>query len=317
MIKLPVIFFSIFVFLVFASRQSQAQVLQEKIKNISVFPIHVSKELATAAENSWWNLREKITESKRFFVASKNFMQAKDVFQARGELQPADVLILGRLLDADALISTYVVDRQLNMRVYETKRGLTLWAGEIEMHPAIQVSKQLNDSVNKLLYDFLSSIPYHGYVVTDSLIGHPSYSEGEKLLFKSDIGLGTQISIGDTVQLVRVVIDKIRPIFQDGSSLEVYVEGKVIAVDRQIITVQVIHKQENAEIKNDALVRVPDELRRIKEMFGLNEPAADKSLSARAVWGSDELTVAQKEKKPLVTSLAWIGNLAVLLLLAF
>lgn len=308
--------YAVFVLTLLFAYQSQGQILQEGVKRISVFPFHVAKELESTAENSWWDLREKLTESKRFFVASKNFMQAKDVFQPRGELQPADVLILGRLLDADALISVYVIDRQLSMRVYETKRGFTLWSGDIEMHPTLQLSKQLTDSVRKLLYDFLSSIPYHGYVVVDSIIGRPSYSEGEKLLFKADIGLGTQITVGDTVQLVRVVVDKILPVFQGGATVEVYVEGKIISVDRQIITAQVTHRQENAEIKPEALLRVPDELRRIKEMYGLNE-SAEKSLSARVVWGPSELTTEQKEKKPLVTSLAWMANFALVLLLAF
>ncbi len=294
-----------------------AQLTHERVKRVTVFPIHTPKELDAAAENSWWEFREKLTESKRFFVASKNFMQAKDVFQSRGELQPADALILGRLLDADALIVTYVVDRKLSMRVYETKNGLTLWAGDIEMHPAIQVSKQLGDSVKKLLYDFLATIPYQGAVVTDSIIGRPSYSEGEKLLFKADIGVGTQITVGDNVQLIRILVDKIRPVFQDGSTLEVFAEGKVVNVDRQIITVQVIEKQDRIEIKDDNLVRVPDELRRIKEMFGLNENS-DKTLSARTMYGdSVALTTKQKATKPLVTSLAWIGNVALILLLAF
>lgn len=296
---------------------AHAQMSLERIRQVTVFPFHVSNALDKSAENAWWSFREKLTESKRFMVASKNFMQAKDVFQPRGELKPADVLILGRLLAADALITTFVVDQKLSMRVYETKNGLTLWSGDLEFHPAIQISKQLNDSVKKLLYDFLASIPYQGHVVTDAMIGRPAYSEGERLLFKADIGLGTQVTVGDSAQLVNVIVDKIRPVFQEGSSLEVYAEGKVVNIDKNIITVQVTRRQEDVEIRSDALLRIPDELRRIKEMFGLDD-SSDQTLSARVVWGTDgELTPEQKEKKPLVTSLAWLGNIALVLLLAF
>jgi hypothetical protein len=244
-------------------------------------------------------------------------MQAKDVFQPRGHLAPADAIILGRLLDANALVTSFLVDRHFSMRVYETKNGLTLWSGDIDLHPALPISKQLPDAARKLLYDFTSSIPYQGFVVVDNLIGRPSYSEGEKVLFKADIGVGTQISVGDNVQLVRMKSDKMRPVFQEGASLEVYVEGQVIQVDRQIITVQVVRRAEkNNDIRADALVRVPDELRRLKEIYGLSE-SSDTGLRVNVLGDEAKLSEEEAIRKPLVTSLSWIGNLALVLLLAF
>jgi hypothetical protein len=295
-----------------------AQFQHERIRRITVFPLKVdNKEVEKIAEDVWWDLRERLTESKRFLIASRNFMQAKDVFQPRGPLAPADAIILGRLLDANALVTSYLVDRHFSMRVYETKNGLTLWGGDIDLHPALPISKQLPDAARKLLYDFTASIPYQGFVVVDNLIGRPSYSEGEKLLFKADIGVGTQISVGDTVQLVRMKADKMRPVFQEGASLEVYVEGQVIQVDRQIITVQVVRRAErDNEIRADALVRVPDELRRLKEIYGLSE-SNDSGLRVNVLENEKELSAEEAIRKPLVTSLSWIGNLALVLLLAF
>jgi hypothetical protein len=302
----------------FYSLSARAQMSVDRIRQISVFPLHVTSTLNKAAESAWWDLREKLTESKRYMVASKNFMQAKDVFQSRGELRPADVIILGKLLSADAVVTTFVIDHRMSMRVYETKNGLTLWSGDIDMHPSVPLSKQLSETSRKLLYDFMSSVPYHGFVITDSMIGRPTYSEGEKLLFKADIGVGTQVAVGDVAQLVRVVIEKMKPVFQEGSFLEVYAEGKVVAVEQHIITVQVNRRQEGAEIRSEDLVRIPNELKRAREMFGLNESSGEHYLSARAMWGSEgELTPDQKEKKPLVTSLSWIANMALVLLLAF
>lgn len=304
-------------FSIICSVPASAQYKHERLRRITVFPVKVDVEIDRVAEEAWWDMRERLSSSKKFLIASKNFMQAKDVFQPRGELSPADVVVLGRLLDADALISTFVVGRRASLRAFETKNGLTLWKGDIDLHPALPVSQQLPDAVKKLSQDFISSIPYQGAVIVDSLIGRPSYQDGERLFFKADVGAGTQISVGDTVQLIRVTADKLLPVFQQGSTIEVYVEGQVTKVDRQIITVQVTRRQDNADVVADALVRVPDELRRMREMYGMSE-SSDKNLGVEAlVYETQPLTTKQKETKPLVTALSWISNLVVVFLVAF
>ncbi|OFZ16941.1 MAG: hypothetical protein A2Z20_09560 [Bdellovibrionales bacterium RBG_16_40_8] len=317
MVAFKVMRFFLFIIILSAGLSARAQFQHERIRRITVFPLKVNNEMRDTAETVWWDAREHLTETRRFLIASKNFMQAKDVFQARGELNPADALILGRLLDADALVTTFVVERRLGMRVYETKNGFTLWSGDIDLHPAVPVSKQLPDAVKKLLYDFISSVPYQGFVIVDSLLGRPSYTEGDNLFFKADIGVGTQITVGDTTQLVSVRTDKLKPLFQGGATIDVYVEGKIISVDRQIITVQVTRKQQDYEIKANALVRVPDELRRFKEIYGMQE-SSDKNIGLESINNeSDQLTAKEKEYKPLIVSLSWIGSFALLLLLAF
>ncbi len=296
---------------------SHAQMLHQRVRRVTVFPLQVSSDLESIAETTWWDMREKLTDSKRLLVASKNFMQAKDVFQARGALQPADALILGRLLDANALITTFLVDRKLSMRVYETKNGLVLWGGEVNLHPAVQMSKQLQNAAHKLLIEFLAAVPYQGFVSVDSLIGKPSYKQGDNVYFKVDVGLGTQITVGDTAQLIHIKPDKYKPLFQNGAEIDVYAEGFVVSVDRHIVTVQLVRKEEGEEIRSEALVRIPDELRRIKEIYGMQE-SSDKNIGIESMLGeTDRLTQKEKEYKPLVTSLSWIGNFALILLLAF
>jgi hypothetical protein len=299
------------------STSVHADVFHERVRRVTVFPLKVDADNQSVAESTWWDLREHLTESKRFLVASKNFMQAKDVFQSRDFLQPADALILGRLLDANALITTFLVQRKLSMRAYETKNGLILWEGDIELHPAVPVSKQLPDAARKLLYDFMASIPYQGFVSIDSMIGKAWYMEGERQFFKADIGLGTQVTVGDTAQLIRIKAEKFKPLFQEGSTIEVFAEGKVTQVDRNIITVQVSRKLPGEDIAADQLVRIPDELRRIKEIYGMHE-SSDKNIDIQYFSGpKDELTTKEKEVKPLIASLSWIGNIALILLLAF
>src|SRR5690242_6478693 len=96
-----------------------AQVEHTLVRRISVFPIKAGQELAPIAEEAWWELRETLTRDHRFLVASKNFLMQKDVYQARRALSPADAIILGKLLDANALVVTFLEDRTLRMHVYE------------------------------------------------------------------------------------------------------------------------------------------------------------------------------------------------------
>ncbi len=296
---------------------AHAEYEHERIRRIVVFPLQAEANFSKESEEAWWELRERLTESKRFMVASRNFMQAKEVFQPRGELKPADAIILGRILDANALMTTFLNDHTLSMRVYETKNGLTLWQVDLELHPTVPVSKQIKEGSLRLLTDFIASIPYQGHVVVDPLIGKPTFTEGEKMFFKADIGLNTQVTVGDNVQVVRVKATTLNPIFQAGMNAEVSSEGVVVRVDRQIITVQVTRHQNNSEIKTDALVRVPDELRRMREAYGMTEDPMKNVGIEMYRTTEDEITEKQKEKQPLVTSLAWIGNLALILLLAF
>jgi len=129
--------------------------------------------------------------------------------------------------------------------------------------------------------------------------------------------LNTQVSVGDAAQLVRVKPANLNPLFQQGMNIEVYAEGAVIKVDRSVITVQVTHKQTDAEIVAEALVRIPDELKRMREAYGMTEDPM-KNIGIEMYRTKDEeLNDKQKEHKPLVTALGFIGNLAAILLLAF
>lgn len=305
-------------FFLFNATSVFAQFKHEPIRRITVFPLKVERTYLKEAEEAWWALREQLTESKRFLVASRNFMQAKDMFQPRGELKPADAIILGRLLDANALISTFVVNRTVSLRVYESLSGLTLWSGDIELHATLPIASQLKDSARKLLLDFISSIPYHGLLIVDSLVGRSTYSQGDRLFFKADVGVGSQATVGDEVQLIRVVPDKSHPVYQEGSTIEVYCEGQITQVDRQIITVQVTRRVPDVEITTGALLRIPDELRRVRESYGLyNDDQKYLGVELYRDENDSRLSEEEKKTKPLVTSLSWIGNLALVLLLAF
>ncbi len=295
-----------------------AQTEHTLIRRVTVFPIKIQQpELSLLAEEAWWDLRETLTRDKRFLVASKNFLLQKDVYQARSVLTPADAIILGKLLDANALISTWVDDRVLHMRVYEGDYGRPLWEHQLVLQPSLPVAEQLKPAVVKLVQDFMAAIPYHGFVVIDPLQGRPVYQEGRRMLVKAEIGLNAEVDVGDPVQLIRIYSDHLKPMFTHGSSIEVFAEGRVVQRNRETVVIEMDRLSKAKGIQEGALVRIPKELKRLEQLYSLQDNLKNK---IDPEFFSPTMTSAkqnEKETKPLIASLVFISNLAAFLLLAF
>lgn len=287
------------------------------IRRISVFPIQAPKEYREETDKMWWDLRELLTKDQRFLVASKNFLIQKDVFQPRAELDPSGAIILGKVLDAHALLTTELTDKVLTMRVYDGKYGRVLWQKSLELQTSLPVVKQLGPSAEKLAKDFLASLPYQGYVVKDPLKDEVIFRSGSTLTLKADVGTESQIEVGDQIQVVRLLSDSLKPLFMDNARLEVIAEGRVVAVAKNEVQVDLDRTVDPRLVKEGALVRIPKEVKRLKESFALQEnlkaTVDPEYLSPRIM----ELKKQEAEKKPLMTSLTFIANLAAFLLLAF
>lgn len=287
------------------------------IRRISVFPLDVPSEYRDEADKIWWDLRNLLTQDQRFLVASKNFLAQKDVFQPRNELAPADVIILGKVLDAHALLTTELKDRVVYMRVYDAEYGRPLWLKSLALQPSLPVKQQLEKVVEKLAKDFLASLPYQGFVVKDSLKSDVVYRQGGTLSFKAEVGVESQVEVGDQVQVIRVLSDSMKPLFLEGFQMEVVAEGRVVNVAKSFIHVDLDRSIDPRLIQEGSLIRLPKEVKRLKEAYALGEnlkvSANPEFLSPRII----ELKREEAEKKPLVTSLSFIANLAAFLLLAF
>jgi hypothetical protein len=301
----------------FASGGAWAQADHTLIRRISVFPIKVPQEYTSAAEDAWWELRETLTKDKRFLVASKNFLMQKDVYQARSVLQPADAIILGKLLDANALVTVWLEDRTVNMNVYEGDYGRPLWEHHLMLQPSIPVAEQLQPAIVKLAQDFISSIPYQGFVITDPLKGRPVYQEGRRLLAKAEVGSTAEVDVGDPVQLIRVYSDSLKPLFSNGAAIEVFAEGRVVEHDRELITIEFDRLNRAAPILDGAMVRLPRELKRLEQLYALQDSLKTKIDPEFFSPGMTTQKMTENETKPLIASLVFIGNLAAFLLLAF
>jgi len=284
------------------------------IRRIVVFPLQVESSYKSLSEEIWWDLRAKLTESKRFLVASRNFMQAKGVFQARGRLESADAIILGRLLDANAMITIELNDRILTLRAYEGKAGYLLWDRSLELHPSIPLSKQLPGASEKLLLDFLVSVPYQCVVVTDSLVGKPLIKQGEHWLVKVEVGVDSKVKIGDPAQVIDVKLVSLESAFGKGSQIQVQGEGQVVSVDGQTVTIQLNRLTDPGLVKDGTLVKLPDELQRLQETFSAG--ARDSMPEVSLVGNERALTAEQAKRKPMITSLSFLANLILMLVVA-
>ena len=294
-----------------------AQQDHELLRRISVFPIKVSKEYLEPADEAWWELRETLTRDKRFLVASKNFLRQKDVYQPRGVLSPADAIILGNLLDANAVVTTSLEDRTLHMRVYEGEYGRPLWEQELVLQPSLPISEQLRPAVVKLAQDFIAAIPYQGFVVVDALKGQPVYSEGNRQMVKAEIGVSAEVDVGDPIQLIRVYSDSLRPLFTHGAAIEVFAEGRVVSRLQESLVIELDRVGDTRKIQEGTLVRMPRELKRLKQAFSIQDSLRNKIDPEFLSPGMTTARQQEEENKPLVSSLAIIANIAVFLLLAF
>lgn len=308
----------VFGLLLFLSFGAHAQYEHTLVRRLSVFPIKVNDaDLEPLAETAWWEMREALTKDKRFLIASKNFLQQKDVYQERAALSPADAIILGKLLDANGLVTTYLDDRVLHMAVYEGEYGRPLWEHKLTLQPSLPVAEQLQPAVLKLAQDFVASIPYHGFVVLDPLKGKVVYPQGRRTLVRAEVGLQAEVDVGDAAQLIRITSDSIKPLFVSGARQEVFAEGHVIERDRENVTIELDRLTKADKIKEGTLLRLPRELKRLEQLYAIRDSLGTK---IDPIFFSPGMTSAKQkvqESKPLVTSLAFIANIAAMLLLAF
>ena len=122
--------------------------------------------------------------------------------------------------------------------------------------------------------------------------------------------------MGDQVQLVRVLGTSLKPLFTSGGQVEIFAEGLVESIDRETVTVELKRVSSMEDVLENSLVRVPKELKRLKEKFALQE-SLKKNINPE--YFSPEITPLDQqiqENKPLVTSLSFLGNLVLFILLA-
>lgn len=315
--KTPIL---IVLFMMMISPLVQAQIEHQLVRRAVVFPIRAERQFEEVAEEAWWQAREALTESRRFLVASKQFLVKQDVFQPRGLLEPADSIILGKLLDAHMLLTLQLQtesQRLLSLNAYDGGNGLQLWSKSVPLHPSRTVAEQLPSMARKLVNDFVASIPYHGFTIVDSLIGHAVYEEGDIKLAQADLGVQSRAQIGDLVQWVKIINVSTAPVFQGGAKIQIFAEGKIVRLEQGIATLEISRATSLNEIKEYTLVRVPREAERLSAEFAIHEVTRATLTSELVSPEASPMEQVARERRPLVAALNFVASVAAYLLLAF
>ncbi|MCB9026677.1 MAG: hypothetical protein H6625_10195 [Bdellovibrionaceae bacterium] len=294
-----------------------ADIYHTLARRVVVFPIQAESQFNEEAMEAWWKIRETLTEGKRFLVASKDFLERKDVFQARDKLSPADAIILGELLDSQLIITGQIKNKTLTLNVYESERGQLVWSQSSQMHRSLPLKDQIKKNSVELTSLLIAEIPYHGFVIKDELIGQSVYKKEGKVLVHLSVSTVSNVSVGDEVQLIKLFSRNLKPLFQGGAHIEIFAVGKILEIQNGIATAELLRITNLKEIQESTLVRFPTELRRIKEIYALKD-----SIKRRINpdYFSPEMTDINKEAQetqPLITAFAFLLNIATILLIAF
>jgi hypothetical protein len=317
----------------------------ELIRRLVVFPAAVTghvtdhsksfsrQHLAVVMEEVWWQVRRELTKPRRFLVASQRYMISKDTFQARSELEPVDVIVLARLLDAHALMTMELSDQNsFKMRVYDGKTGSLLWLKSISLDSNLLTQDQIPSLAVGMTQDFIASLPYQGFTTSDSPYDGPVLVKEKTLFVKVDLGAETQAQIGDRVEWIRLKAITMDPLFQGGGRMELLAHGQVTRIEKGIATVEVLSEFSSKakrdrpslvrvpEIKIGTLVRVPREANRLAEMYLSEFSGAEFEKTLGHELGPANRKVQEEkrtEQRPLIAALSVVSGLAVILLLAF
>ena len=253
------LFYRLFAFLSVAlfSLASFAEVEHKLVRRLAVFPIADAN--FSKSEDAWWQMREALTLNQRFQVASRRFMINRGVFQPRKDLKPADAIILGKILDAQALVVSYVKDREFYIKVFDGENGYVLWQGQIGFHPAISINDQIVKAATKSVTDFRLSLPYQGFQVIDETLDKPVYEEGSKKFAQVFVGGGSAAKIGDPVQWVKVTGDSSGAFLNSSPVVTTVAEGQISEIKNDRAVVEITKLSAESVLVENALVRFPME----------------------------------------------------------
>jgi hypothetical protein len=304
------------------------------IEKISVFPVLYSGErgerideaTANGLDETWWQVREELTGTGRFLVASRAFLQKNDAFQPRGYLTTGDAVILGRYVEADALMTMALKDRTLTVAVWQSSDGTLAWSQSVELHPSVLLREQVAKVARGLVREFLASFPYQATTLQDSFSKQAVSSEGGKLRVRISTA-GAPIEAGDIVQWVKLTRSTLEPLFQGGAKVEVIAEGVVSEIESQRAVVNLTRVQEASQIQAGYLVNLPKEQARLRKLATPKDSATSAAVAALLASNLASESAIEPEAKhverksdesgPVATTLSILGSLAVILLLAF
>lgn len=300
------------------------------IEKIAVFPVlfrgergdRVDESTAQALDDTWWQVRDELTATGRFVVASRAFLQKSDAFQPRGSLTVGDAVILGRYVEAHALMTLSLRDRALTVTAYLSTDGTKLWSQSVDLHPSVLIREQVAKVSRALVREFVASFPYQAVTLVDALARQAVFQENGKRLARIRVA-NIKVAVGDAVEWLDLERSGLDPLFQGGGRTLVKAEGLIREIGDQTALVEITRVQDLKSIQIGTLVNLPAEQARLKQSSKPKDSATSAAVvSLLAADASIEPEAKQAERRqdesgPLATTLSILGSLAVILLLAF
>lgn len=288
------------------------------IRRIVIFPIFTNNDFRQEADLAWWKVREFLSEQQRFLVATKRFMQQKEVDQPRKQLSIADAIFLAKTLDSDCLITAFIDKNSLQMQAYSALDGQLLWKNSLEFTQAQPIRVQLETLSKKLIQDFLASIPYQGFQIVDPLSPKPLVEEGETIMAKADVGAKSSATQGQKVQWIEIHRTSSAPLFQGGAQIQVIAEGEILSNENQVLTIEIKRARDLKDLDKKSLILIPDEVKRLYNAYAIRK--STENIDPNLALLSDKMKDTREATggpRPLLVALTAIGNVIAALLLAF
>ena len=179
------------------------------------------------ADEVWWQVRELLTQDKKFMVATRRLMINRQVLQARAQMKPAEVVVLAKVLEAQSLLSLSIVNAKAQVFVYRGEDGLLAWQGTIALDPARPAQEQVQNLFLFLVKQFLKAIPYGGYQVRNPISG------SEFDVFEDELHVFIQtprlLKVGDKVYWKQIYQTQL-PLLSPGYKTQTLAEGQIYQV---------------------------------------------------------------------------------------
>lgn len=133
------------------------------IRRLAIFPI-ASEDISQGLKSSlWWDFRKDLAADGRFVVASKQFLELKEVYQERKALSPSDAILLSKHLEADALICLEYSNRELHLRSYSKDDGMMLIHLSETLPTHFTAEARLNEAFQRLIAKWYAYMPVQAY----------------------------------------------------------------------------------------------------------------------------------------------------------
>ncbi len=286
----------------------------EPIHRIALMPLEAPSGFKAAADESWWSVRQQLTATGRFLVATKRVMLTKDVFVPKFQLRATDAIALSQALNADAIATGAVQDQHVVLSLYGRERGSLLWKKEAAFSSAEPRAGQVEGLFRQLTDQLLLEIPYQGHL-TNRRAEVKGLSPGQMLHFT--LGTGAHYSEGDEVILGDMVEVSPQPLFMGGGQIQPVAFGEIVSWNPPIAEVRVVTLVQGKKLIGPPLVAVPSGMERLKAELGVSD-------EMKVPLSSDLSNAAQKQRQEekeethrLLAVLSWVGSLVAMLVLAF